>query len=118
MKEEICNKLNEWGSIITTRYPGLRIRYEFSETRRVFLVSFYTDDVRDIDTFSVDAMAFEDEMEDMYGNESPLFCDNESLFRLSPEAQMILGIPENHDTALWEFTCDDIFTYSELNSAA
>lgn len=107
--EEIRNKLMSWSQRITSAYIGLKVRFEYSESRGVFLVSLYTDEVDDMERFSVDVMSFEDEMGDLYGYDAPLFCDNEELFTLSAEAQTIVGISEIRPTQKWHFQIDDLF---------
>ena len=41
--------------------------------------------------FNIDAMKFADEMNEQYCNDAPLFTDEESLFRLSADAEVIGG---------------------------
>lgn len=107
--EEIRNKLMSWSQQITSAYIGLKVRFEYSESRGVFLVSLYTDEIADIERFSVDIMSFEDEMEDMYGYDTPLFCDNEELFTLSSEAEIVVGISEIPSSQKWHFQIEDLF---------
>lgn len=119
MKDQIYERLSQWSNEITTKYPGLKVRFEYSTVRHVFLVSLYPDEVTaDKDIFNLDIMAFEDEMENIYGMSAPLFCDNEELFALSAEAETIFSMTENQGTHLWEFTFDDIFSNSDNSLAA
>lgn len=108
-KEDIKTRLAVWTREITSAYIGLKVRFEYSETRGVYLVSLYTDDIADRRRFSIDVMAFEDEMADLFGYDAPLFCDNEELFTLSPEAETVVGIREVHPARGWSFQLDDSF---------
>lgn len=75
---------------MTKKYSWLRIKFEFNEVRGVFMVSFSPAyQIEHSDEFNLDAMTFADEMNDEYGNEAPLFTDEEALFRLSAEAEVI-----------------------------
>lgn len=107
--EEIKDKLISWSRRITSEYSGLQVRYEYNESRGVYLVSLATDEVDDMERLSVDVMAFEDEMEDAYGYDAPLFCDNEELFKLSSKAETIIGVQETTPSAEWHFQVDDLF---------
>lgn len=121
--EEIKNNLSSWSKQMTSNYIGLKIRYEFSASRGVFLVSLYTDEIKDLEKFSIDVMAFEDEMSDLYGYDAPLFCDNEELFKLSSEAETIVGLKETQPVEQWALNCQledsfiGIFSYN-YNQAA
>lgn len=92
--DEMRNRLVGWANRITSEYAGLKVRFEYNEARRVYLVSLCTDGIADMESFSREVMSFEDEMENIYGCDAPLFCDNEELFQLSPGAQTIVGITE------------------------
>lgn len=107
--EEIKDKLISWSRCITSEYPGLQVRYEYNESRGVYLVSLTTGEVDDMERLSVDVMAFEDEMEDAYGYDAPLFCDNEELFSLSSKAETIMGIEETLPSVKWHFQLDESF---------
>ncbi len=110
--ETIKNSLSLWSKRITSEFIGLKIRFEYSESRGVFLVSLYTDDVDDMERLSIDVMSFEDEMADLYGYDAPLFCDNEELFSLSPEAETIIGLKEKQATYGWSIQLDDLYADS------
>ncbi|TGX80496.1 hypothetical protein E5358_12630 [Palleniella muris] len=89
-KENIEIQLRNWFSQMTKKYSWLRIKFEFNEVRGVFLVSFSpVCQIELSDEFNFDAMNFADEMNATYGNEAPLFTDEETLFRLSAEAEVI-----------------------------
>ncbi len=112
--DEIKNKLVQWSNLITSRYPGLVIRFEYSESREVFLVSLYPNDIDEDDkeNLSIDVMSFEDELSDLYGWDAPLFCDNEELFSLSQEAQTIVSFTETVSERVWDIAFDDLFVES------
>ena len=89
-KEIIETKLRTWFSQMTKKYSWLRIKFEFSEVRGVFMVSFSPVSLIEFsEQFNRDAMKFADEMNAEYGNEAPLFTDEEALFRLSDEAEVL-----------------------------
>ena len=113
-KDDIKNKLIQWSNLITSRYPGLVVRFEYNESRKVFLVSLYPNDINEEDKekFSIDVMSFEDELSDLYGWDAPLFCDNEELFRLSQEAQTIVSFTETAVEREWDIEFDNLFVES------
>lgn len=115
IKEDVRNRLVAWSKTATSRYPGLRIRFEYSNSRRVYLVSLSPEDVEDMDGFSRFVMAFEDEMEALYGYNAPLFCDNEELFRLSMEAETIVSVGETKAAKKWHFHIEEGF-FGAFNS--
>lgn len=89
-KENIEKQLRAWASRMTKKYTWLFIKFEFCESRGVFMVSFSPlNQIELSDEFNLDAMQFADEMNAIYGNEAPLFTDEESLFSLSPNAETI-----------------------------
>lgn len=92
MKEIIEKQLRTWFSQMTKKYSWLRIKFEFNEVRRVFMVSFSpVNQIELSDEFNRDAMQFADEMNATYGNEAPLFTDEETLFKLSANAETVGG---------------------------
>jgi len=87
-RENIEIQLRNWFTRMTKKYSWLRIKFEFNEVRGVFLVSFSpVCQIELSDEFNLDVMNFADEMNANYGNEAPLFTDEEALFRLSAEAE-------------------------------
>ncbi|MCI9172686.1 hypothetical protein [uncultured Duncaniella sp.] len=108
--EEIRNRLVEWANRITSEYPGLKVRFEYNTTRCVYLVSLCTDVIADMESFSRDVMSFEDEMEDIYGCNAPLLCDNEELFQLSSGAETIVGFTEMSPVGEWRLQIENLFT--------
>lgn len=107
--EDIRNSLASWANIITSKYTGLKVRFEYNEARRVYLVSLCPDRVTNIEEFSREVMAFEDELEHVYGSDTPLFCDNEELFQLSAEAETIVGFAELRPLEGWHLQIEHSF---------
>ena len=92
MKEIIEKQLRTWFAQMTKKYSWLRIKFEFNENRGVFMVSFSpVSKIELSNDFNIDAMKFADEMNEQYCNDAPLFTDEESLFRLSTNAEVIGG---------------------------
>ena len=90
IKDNIEKQLRSWFSQMTKKYTWLRIKFEFNENRGVFMVSFSPKNhIEDSDEFNIDAMQFADKMNVIYGNEAPLFTDEESLFVLSSNAEVV-----------------------------
>ncbi len=114
-QDEIKYKLKKWAERITSKYEGLRVRYEFCAKRGVFLVSYDYDHIENMDEFFLASMDFEEKMDREYGDGTPLFCDNEELFSLSAEAETIF---RQHETAEWCFQLDNSFTTPGYNWAA
>lgn len=101
-KEEIGQDLKTWFSQMLEKYTWLSIKYEFSTKRNCFMVSFSPASIiSQDDDFCIEALAFEDEMNVKYGDDAPLFCDDESLFKLSTNAQ-ILSNPSVSNTYVYE----------------
>ena len=87
--------LRRWAQDMVNRYTWLTIRFEYSEKRRVFLVSYSPRQmISGNEPFIRDSMEFEDRMNDIYSDDAPLFCDEERLFRLSPAAEVIRYEPK------------------------
>lgn len=90
MNEDIEKRLTAWFSEMTDKYSWLRIKFEFSERRGVFLVSFSPSACIDAsDDFNKDALLFERHINCQYGDYAPLFTDEEELFKLSENAKII-----------------------------
>lgn len=80
--------LREWGDAFTKKYEWLTVRFEFSKARGNYLVSFYPlSRIENDDKFNLEVMDFEDKLNQEYGLDAPLFCDEGSLFKLSPFAE-------------------------------
>lgn len=109
-KENIEKQLRTWFSQMTKKYSWLRIKFEFNEVRRVFMVSFSpVNQIELSDEFNRDAMQFADEMNEQYSNDAPLFTDEETLFKLSADAKTVGGYSF--------FTASNQLTYTTITSA-
>ena len=118
---EIYSKLSEWCKMITQKYEWLTVKFEYSDGRGTYLVSFYpSSKTESCEQFNIDAMAFEDEMNDIYGDIAPLFCDEESCFKLSNEAEVFgpsINIFENNTNNIdsYSWSSEFFYTSSETN---
>lgn len=84
MNTDIKNKLVTWFKEIVSEFPWLTIRYEFSEKLGVFLVGYYPSaKISQCNDFCYKAMCFEDGMRQQYGDDAPLFGNEEDCFVLS-----------------------------------
>lgn len=82
--------LRDWFKEMVSRYRWLTIKFEYSEKRGVYLVSYSPAvDICSNDDFMSESMAFEDKMNALYGDDAPLFCDEEKYFKLSDNAETI-----------------------------
>lgn len=83
-RESVKSKLYAWLFSMTIKYSWLRVKLEYKEDRGVFLVLFSpVSQIELSEEFNREAMQFADEMNAIYGNEAPLFTDEEALFKLS-----------------------------------
>lgn len=90
MKSKIEKELRNWFKYLVGRYRWLSIKFEYNEKRSVFLVSFSpTDKISECEPFIKESAEFEDLMNARYGDNSPLFCDDEKYFKLSPNAEVV-----------------------------
>lgn len=95
MNKEIEYILVRWCKEMVNKYNWLTIKYEFSSSYGVYLVSFSPiSEITESEEFNVEVMRFEDEMNSQYGNNAPLFCDEERNFKLTDNA-VILGAEAN-----------------------
>lgn len=89
-RDNIKKKLHTWLSSMTMKYNWLQVKLEYKEDRGVFLVSFSpVSQIELSEEFNREAMQFADEMNATYGNEAPLFTDEEALFKLSDNAEVV-----------------------------
>ena len=87
---EVERILRQYAEDLVSRYTWLTIRFEYSEKRSVYLVSYSPKRlISGNDTLINEMMDFEDRMNDVYGDDAPLFCEDERLFKLSPEAEVV-----------------------------
>lgn len=90
MKMKQLQRIKEWAETMVEQYSWLTIKYEYSDFYRAVLVSFSPSEVIDNDEdFNRDVLAFEDTMTAEYGDDAPLFTDEEKLFTLSADALVI-----------------------------
>lgn len=86
----IESSLRNWAKEITNLYEWLVIRFDYNDIRNRYLVSYhYEKEIEETHPFYVEAISFEDKMNELYHENAPLFCDEESLFRLSQSAEEI-----------------------------
>ena len=88
-RDNIKKKLHAWLSSMTMKYNWLQVKLEYKEDHGVFLVSFSpVSQIELSEEFNREAMQFADEMNAIYGNEAPLFTDEEALFKISDNVQI------------------------------
>lgn len=88
---EVEKTLRQWAKDLVSRYTWLTIRFEYSERRETYLVSYYPySKIREDEGFVRESAAFEDRMNELYDElRAPLFCYEERIFKLSPHAEVI-----------------------------
>lgn len=95
---KIESELREWFAYMQNKYTWLTIKYEYSEWRECFLVSLSpTSEISKDWDFCDEKMDFTDKLHDEFGDEAPLFCNDESLFELSDKA-IVLPCKNSHIT--------------------
>lgn len=99
--------LTTWLRKMVNRFPWLRAKFEYSKSMGGFLVSFSPSNIiEDSEDFCHEALKFEDEMIELYGDDyAPLFCDEEECFTLSENAQTISNSNSNFQdqgVSLWK----------------
>ncbi|WP_288764984.1 hypothetical protein [uncultured Porphyromonas sp.] len=77
------------------KYPWLSIKYEYSQVRGVYLVTYIFNKGTDSQDFIEDTMMFENEINSTFGIKAPLFCDNQELFQLSEKAVTVSQVTSN-----------------------
>ena len=96
---ELEMTLRRWAQGMVSRYTWLTVRFEYSQTERGYLVSYAPKQkIAKNERFMDESMAFEDQLRETYGDDAPLFCDEERLFRLSPAAEVIRYEPKRMPT--------------------
>ena len=86
----IESSLRNWAKEMTNLYEWLVVRFDYSDIRNRYLVSFhYEKEIEENNPFYGDAISFEDKMNELYNENAPLFCDEESLFHLSQSSEEI-----------------------------
>lgn len=66
---------------MTMKYNWLQVKLEYKEDRGVSFSP--VSQIELSEEFNREAMQFADEMNAIYGNEAPLFTDEEALFKIS-----------------------------------
>ena len=87
---EVEKTLRQWAQDMVSRYRWLTIRLEYDERREALLVSYSPEwKIEEDEDFVIESSAFEDRMNDLYDEfRAPLFCYEEKLFKLSPNAEV------------------------------
>ena len=90
-KKRVMEKtIKEWAINMVRTYTWLTIKFEYSNKFGVILIDFvYPQQYGNDENFNRDALAFNDRMYEIYGDNAPLFTNNEKLFKLSDKAQVI-----------------------------
>lgn len=82
--------IQNWAKEMVAIYNWLTIKFEYSDKYKTFLVDLiYPSQYGDEDSFHLAAMAFNNKMCDTYGDDAPLFTNNDKLFSLSENAHVI-----------------------------
>lgn len=112
---------------LVTKYDWLTIKYEYNEMYGCHLVSYSPITLINVsEDFITDSMQLQRKMEDLYDDAAPLFCDEEDIFKLTPNATMLCGnstimskattFVEGSDSR-WAST-SDLLNVSQYNFAA
>lgn len=106
MKREIIKKqLKMWFNQMLQKYTWLSIKFEYNDLEKCFMVSFSPNFIISQDEeFCKEALIFENKMNEVYGDYAPLFCDDESLFKLSSDAEVLTN--KNTSTFVTNETID------------
>lgn len=99
---------------LTNEYPWLSARYEYRDPWATFLVSYAPSDKMFSDNdVLLRMMELEDELIDKYGDDAPLFCEEERLFSLTSGATLIENgcVKRDQEPMEW-FTPSLSYTYS------
>jgi len=93
-KYEVEQALREWAQEMVQKYAWLTIRYEYNDTRNRYLVSYSPSEIiEENEEFCRESMSFEDYMNLTFFDDAPLFCDDERLFHLSEQAEVVKSTP-------------------------
>lgn len=89
-KQMMEKTIKEWAINMVRTYTWLTIKFEYSKKFGVILIDFvYPPQCGNDEDFHRDALAFNGRMCEIYGDNAPLFTNNEKLFKLSDKAQVI-----------------------------
>ena len=99
---------------LTTEFPWLSARYEYRDPWGTFLVSYAPSKKMFSDNdVLLRMMELEDELIDKYGDDVPLFCEEERLFSLTSRATLIENgcVKRDQESIEW-FAANFFYTYS------
>lgn len=119
-KNKIYQDLKDGLVKLVQRYPELIVKIEFNEVRSVFQVSYSPSSfIQSSEDFIKESMRFEDEMYDKYGDDTPLFTDDEELFKLSDRAEVVdatslIDFQDISDTIMFETTMPETCDWKEV----
>ena len=89
-KQMMEKTIKEWAINMVRTYTWLTIKFEYNERFRTILIDLvYPPQYGNDEDFHRDALAFNDKMCKVYGDDAPLFTDNEKLFKLSNAAHVV-----------------------------
>lgn len=89
-KIEIEMDLRQQLEMLLVKYPDAMFRYAYDDNRKVYLVSDVVDVNRDdYEQYCEDVLRVEDELNDRYGFDAPLFTSNERSFSLPTDADEV-----------------------------
>ncbi len=110
MEQDLVSMLKQ----LTTEFPWLSARYEYRKSWATFLVSY----APSCTMFSDDnilnrMMVLEDKLIDKYGDDAPLFCEEERLFSLTSKATLIENgcVKRDQESIEWSVS-SPFYTYS------
>lgn len=82
--------LRKWFKAMIDRFPWLSFKFEFSNRKKRYIVSFSPiEKIEQNEEFCLESLNFSEQMENKYPDNTPLFCDDEDLFKLSENAELI-----------------------------
>lgn len=82
--------IKDWAKKMVQLYTWLTVKFEYNNRFNTILVDFvYQSQYAENEDFHKEVLAFYDKMHEIYGEDAPLFTDNEKLFSLSDNAQII-----------------------------
>lgn len=82
--------LRKYTNVLVKQYNWLTVKYEYNEEKDRYLVSYSPKDkIQNNDNFMKYSSFVENLFNKVYGDLAPLFCDDEELFKLSPNAEII-----------------------------
>lgn len=124
-QKNIERKLRAWFALMLKKYTWLSIKFEFNKEYKCYLVSFSpsSKSTQDED-FCRDVLDFEDKINEEYEFDAPLFCDDEDLFELSSNAEVLSNLAfstfaREFSAKMTRFNLQDVFvqnTDTEVDS--